>query len=85
MVLSGSLLMLFPPLALMMPTSFFIIFAVLLFELRAYTLSHSTSPIFVMGFFEIWSCELFAQRSSDLWLPGTLNIGVSLSSVQFHT
>jgi hypothetical protein len=30
------------------------------FELRAYTLSHSTSPIFVMGFFEIGSGELFA-------------------------
>jgi hypothetical protein len=29
-------------------------------ELRVYTLSHSTSPIFVMGVFEIGSRELFA-------------------------
>jgi hypothetical protein len=28
--------------------------------LRAYILSHSTSPIFVLGIFEIGSCELFA-------------------------
>jgi hypothetical protein len=31
---------------------------VLGFELRAYTLSHSTSPFFVMGFFEIESHDL---------------------------
>jgi hypothetical protein len=30
-------------------------------ELRAYTLSHSTSPFFVMGFFEIGSHELFVR------------------------
>jgi hypothetical protein len=30
-------------------------FVVLVFELRAYTLSHSTSPFFVKGFFEIGS------------------------------
>jgi hypothetical protein len=30
---------------------FFFFVAVLGFELRAYTLSHSTSPFFVMGFF----------------------------------
>jgi hypothetical protein len=41
--------------------SFFPSFSVLGFELRAYTLSHSTSPFFVMGFFQIGSCELFAQ------------------------
>jgi hypothetical protein len=29
-------------------------------EHRNYTLSHSTSPIFVMSFFEIGSHELFA-------------------------
>jgi hypothetical protein len=29
-------------------------------ELRAYILSHSTSPFFMMGVFEIGSCELFA-------------------------
>jgi hypothetical protein len=39
-------------------TSFFI-FAVLGFELRAYTLSHSTSPC--GGFFKIGSLKLSAQ------------------------
>jgi hypothetical protein len=34
---------------------FFFFFAVLGFELRAFTLSHSTCPIFVKGFFEIRS------------------------------
>jgi hypothetical protein len=38
---------------------FFFFFVVLGFELRAHTLSHSTSPFFVMGFFEIGSCKLF--------------------------
>jgi hypothetical protein len=37
---------------------FFFFFSVLGFELRAYTLSHSTRPFFVMGFFEIGSSEL---------------------------
>jgi hypothetical protein len=32
-------------------------------ELRANTLSHSTSPIFVMGVLEIGSCKLFARTS----------------------
>jgi hypothetical protein len=36
-------------------------FVVLGFELRAYTLSHSTSLIFVVGIFEIGSHKLFAQ------------------------
>jgi hypothetical protein len=31
------------------------------FELRAYTLSHSTSTVFVMVFFKIGSQELFAR------------------------
>jgi hypothetical protein len=44
---------------------FFFFFAVLEFELRAYTLSHSTSPFFVTGFFEIGSCELFALAGSN--------------------
>jgi hypothetical protein len=35
--------------------SFFFFFAILGFELRAYTLSHSTSPFLVMGFFQIGS------------------------------
>jgi hypothetical protein len=35
-------------------------FPVLGFELRAYTSSHSTSPFFVIEFFEIGSQELFA-------------------------
>jgi hypothetical protein len=39
---------------------FFFPLVVLGFELRAYTLSHSTSPLVVMSFFEIGSCELFA-------------------------
>jgi hypothetical protein len=39
---------------------FILFFAVLGFELRAYTLSHSTSPIFVKVFFKIGSCKLFA-------------------------
>jgi hypothetical protein len=34
---------------------FFFFFAVLRFELRAYTLSHSTSPFLVKGVFEIGS------------------------------
>jgi hypothetical protein len=34
-------------------TEFCFLSAVLEFELMAYTLSHSTSPFFVMGFFEI--------------------------------
>jgi hypothetical protein len=38
---------------------FFFFVAVLGFELRAYTLSHSTSPFFCDGFFEIGSGELF--------------------------
>jgi hypothetical protein len=38
---------------------FFFFFAVLGFELRAFTLSHSTT-LFVLGVFEIGSCKLFA-------------------------
>jgi hypothetical protein len=34
-------------------------FVVLGFEFRAYTLSYSTSPFFVMGFFEVGFCKLF--------------------------
>jgi hypothetical protein len=37
-------------------------FVVLELELRAYTLSHSTNPSFVTGFFMVGSQELFAQR-----------------------
>jgi hypothetical protein len=36
------------------------------FELRAYILSLSTSPFFVKGFFELGSCELFAQAGFKL-------------------
>jgi hypothetical protein len=39
---------------------FLFFFAMLGFELRAYILSYSTCPIFVMGIFEIGSHELFA-------------------------
>jgi hypothetical protein len=38
---------------------------VLGFELRAYTLSHSTSPFFLKGFFEIGSRELFAKAGFE--------------------
>jgi hypothetical protein len=33
--------------------------------LRAYTLSHSTSPFFVMGFFEIASRKLFHRAGFE--------------------
>jgi hypothetical protein len=36
-------------------------FPVLGLELRAYTLSHSTIPFFVMGVFEIGSPKLFSR------------------------
>jgi hypothetical protein len=39
---------------------------VLGFELRAYTLSHSTSPFFVMGVFEILLYKVFAQAGFKL-------------------
>jgi hypothetical protein len=40
----------------------FVVFLMVLeFELRAFTLIHSTSPIFVMDFFEIGSLQRFAQ------------------------
>jgi hypothetical protein len=39
--------------------SMFYFFAVLGLELRAYILSYSTSPFFVMGFFKIGSHKLF--------------------------
>jgi hypothetical protein len=43
----------------------FFFFVVLEFELRAYTLSHSTSPFFVKGFSIQGLLELFAPG----WLP----------------
>jgi hypothetical protein len=42
-----------------------IFFSVLGLELRAFTLSHSTSPVFVIGFFEIVPGELFAQAGFE--------------------
>jgi hypothetical protein len=45
---------------------FFFFFSVLGFELRAYTLSHFTSPIFVKGFFKIGSLELLTQAGFKL-------------------
>jgi hypothetical protein len=39
---------------------------VLGFELKAYTLSHSTSPIFVIFFFDIGIHELFARAGFEL-------------------
>jgi hypothetical protein len=44
--------------------SFF--FAVLVLELKAFTLSHSTSPIFVKGFSRQGLLELFAQAGFKL-------------------
>jgi hypothetical protein len=44
--------------------SFF--FALLGFELMAYTLGHSTSPFFVLGIFKIVSHELFAWAGFEL-------------------
>jgi hypothetical protein len=44
----------------------FVLFAVLGLELRAFILSHSTSLIFVIGFFEIGSHKLFAQAGFKL-------------------
>jgi hypothetical protein len=43
---------------------FYYFFAVLELDLRAYTLSHSTSP-FCEGFFEIGCLELFAQAGFE--------------------
>jgi hypothetical protein len=40
---------------------FIYLFVVLELKLRAYTLSHSISPIFVMGFFKTAYLKLFAQ------------------------
>jgi hypothetical protein len=42
------------------------VLAVLGLELSAYTLSHSTSRFFVMGFSEILSGELFPQAAFEL-------------------
>jgi hypothetical protein len=44
---------------------FFFLFAVLGLDLWAFTLNHSTSPIFVVGIFEIGSHELFAQAGFE--------------------
>jgi hypothetical protein len=43
----------------------FFFFSVLVFELRAYTLSYSTSPFFVMGFFPGKVSELFAWANFE--------------------
>jgi hypothetical protein len=45
--------------------SFSFFFAVVEFELRAYTLRHSTSPLFCDLFFETGSHELFAQAGFE--------------------
>jgi hypothetical protein len=53
---------------------FFFFFVVLGFELSAsrlidrhfYHLNHPASPFFVMGFFELGSCELFAWAGFEL-------------------
>jgi hypothetical protein len=43
----------------------FFFFSVLGFEHRAFTLSHSASPFFVMGVFEIGSHELFVHAGFE--------------------
>jgi hypothetical protein len=43
----------------------FFFFAVLGLELRAFTLSHSTSPIFVKGFSRQGLMKLFAQAGFE--------------------
>jgi hypothetical protein len=48
------------------PFSFSCLFEAEWLELKAYTLSHSTGPFFVMGFFEIGSCKLVAQADFEL-------------------
>jgi hypothetical protein len=48
---------------------FGVFFVVLGFDLRDYTLSHSTSPFFVMVFIEIRFPELFARLASNLDPP----------------
>jgi hypothetical protein len=47
----------------------FFFFVVLGFKFRAYTLSHSTSPFFVMGVFEIGSCKLLAPLALSRDFP----------------
>jgi hypothetical protein len=47
-------------------SNFFLFFAIMELELRAFTLSHSASPIFGMSIFEIGSRELFAQTGFKL-------------------
>jgi hypothetical protein len=49
-------------------SGYLLLFVVLGFELRAYTLSHTTShpSFFCEGFFEIGSHELFAQAGFEL-------------------
>jgi hypothetical protein len=56
----------FPESSSHMPRDSLLFFKVLGFELRAFTLSHSTSPIFVKGFFEIGSLKLFAWAGFEL-------------------
>jgi hypothetical protein len=51
---------------------FFFFLVVLGLELRAYTLSHSTQPIFVMEFFELGSHKLFAQAIFEPWSSWSL-------------
>jgi hypothetical protein len=45
---------------------------VLEFELRAFTLSPSTSPIFVKGFFKIGSHKVFVRAGFKLWSSRSL-------------
>jgi hypothetical protein len=49
----------------MLRNCLFFFFAVLGLEIRAYILSHSTSPFFVMGFFEIGSWNYLPGLASN--------------------
>jgi hypothetical protein len=51
---------------------FFFFFALLGLELRAFTLSHSTNPIFVKGFQDRVSQELFTWAGLEPWSSWSL-------------
>jgi hypothetical protein len=67
-----SIVLLYPLTTLLSLTPLFclFVFALLGFEFRAYTLSHSTSPFFVMGFFQNKVLQTICQ--GWLWTSGLL-------------
>jgi hypothetical protein len=52
---------------LWLPSFLCLFFEVLEFELRAYTLSHSTTPFLWWIFFKIGSRKLFSQADFEPW------------------